>query len=48
MGFTKITGVALGLTLLSNSYAFEPSTQKVSYNVYAIVGELDQRSADLR
>ncbi|HMT92820.1 MBL fold metallo-hydrolase [uncultured Thiothrix sp.] len=46
MVFAKITSVALGLTLISNSYAFEPSTQKVSDNVYAIVGELDQRSAD--
>lgn len=30
----------------SGALAFEPSTQKVTDHVYAIVGELDQRSAD--
>lgn len=38
------TGVLWACT--SSAYAFEPSTQKVTENVYAIVGELDQRSAE--
>ena len=38
----------IGLLLLTEplAHAFEPTTPKVTDNMYAIIGELDQRSAD--
>jgi glyoxylase-like metal-dependent hydrolase (beta-lactamase superfamily II) len=38
--------LALLLACTSLAHAFEPSTQKVTDNVYAIIGELDQRTAE--
>ncbi|MBU0655985.1 MAG: MBL fold metallo-hydrolase [Gammaproteobacteria bacterium] len=37
---------ALLLACTSLAHAFEPATEKVTDNVYAIVGELDQRTAE--
>ena len=44
----KLSSGLIGLLLLAAplAHAFEPTTQKVTDNVYAIIGELDQRSAD--
>lgn len=46
--FKKFSSGLIGLLLLAApfAHAFEPTTQKVTDNVYAIIGELDQRSAD--
>ncbi|SEB08309.1 adhesin HecA family 20-residue repeat-containing protein [Thiothrix caldifontis] len=45
---SKLSSGLIGLLLLAAplAHAFEPTTQKVTDNVYAIIGELDQRSAD--
>lgn len=40
----KLSSGFIGLLLLAAplTHAFEPTTQKVTDNVYAIIGELDQ------
>ncbi|MBJ6610290.1 MAG: MBL fold metallo-hydrolase [Candidatus Thiothrix moscowensis] len=43
----KLLPLALSLLLpVANAHAFAPTTEKVTDNVYAIVGELDQRTAE--